>query len=129
MVNILLVEPEQACRERVWTALEDAGYTVIAAGSYAEAEVLLAIGQWDALLTAVDAGGGDGVMLADKAGTLGVETLFLDADLTILAARRGRRHQHRPVWLLALAAHVRALSTRPGFMPTWRSGRGCTRAM
>jgi CheY-like chemotaxis protein len=106
MADILLIDPDEARREFVWASLEQAGYTVISTGIFADGQILLRCRHWDALLIAADADEGSGLHLARIAGAQGIRTLFLDPAVTTLAAHPARQTG----WLADLQAHVTALA-------------------
>ncbi|MGE0225733.1 MAG: response regulator [Acetobacteraceae bacterium] len=108
---VLLVESDHRAREILWAGLEDAGYTVIAAASYEEGQILLAETRWDVLVTAIDLEGRSGSALAAEARDRGIPVLFI-ADNVVSLARRPAGGQAQAL-LKPLAAHIRLLAQAP----------------
>ncbi|MGE4048286.1 MAG: response regulator transcription factor [Acetobacteraceae bacterium] len=109
--NILLVEADRATRDGLWTNLEEAGYTVIAAASFEEAWLLLETTRWDLLLTAIDLHGRSGSQLALQARTKGTPAIFI-ADNVVPFARRMAGPRHGEL-LAQVTARVRAFAQSP----------------
>ncbi|MGE4048652.1 MAG: response regulator [Acetobacteraceae bacterium] len=95
---ILLVESNERAREILWAGLEDAGYTVIAAASYEEGQVLLAQTRWDMLVTAIDLEGRSGSALAAQARDRGIPVLFVADNFVPLAHRPNAGQAHAPLY-------------------------------
>jgi two-component system, NtrC family, response regulator AtoC len=76
-LNVLVIDDEPAAREMLAAAVKNAGYSVEAAASVAEAERKLATGDVDVALCDIQLPDGDGLELFKRTRAAGSETLFV----------------------------------------------------
>ena len=91
MIRILLAEDDEAMRNYITRALENAGFSVMAVGSGVEALPLIETGIYDLLLSDIVMPGMDGIELAQKCSEISPSTkvMFITgfAAVTLRASR------------------------------------------